>query len=81
MLAFFKNPHLFIILHSLLISAIAFGYSKVTVKDKDEHMKTFWKTLLISLAVGLVLVYFIHSQEKISTEPFQAPPPPQVITS
>jgi uncharacterized membrane protein affecting hemolysin expression len=74
MFAFFQNPHLFIILHSILISVAAYGYSRVTQKDEKEHMKTFWKTLLISLVIGLVLVYFVYRKEQVSSEPFQATP-------
>lgn len=73
MFAIFQNPHLFVILHSIITAAVAFGYSKITHPEKDDHMKLFWKTLLISVSVGLVLVYFVHKKEDISTEPFIQP--------
>lgn len=79
MLALFQNPHLFVILHSLLVAAVAYAYDKVTHPEGKDHMKLFWKTLLISVSIGLILVYFVHRKEDVSTEPFmpsqQTPPP------
>lgn len=81
MLALFQNPHLFVILHSLIVAGVAYAYDKVTHPEGKDHMKLFWKTLLISVSIGLILVYFIHRKEDVSTEPFipqQQPAAPQL---
>jgi hypothetical protein len=72
MFAIFQNPYLFVILHSILTASVAFGYDKLTHPDKTDHMKLFWKTLLISISVGIVLVHFVYKKEELMTEPFMA---------
>lgn len=78
MLSVFQNPHLFVLLHSLITASVAYGYSKLTHPEKQDHIKLFWKTLLISISVGIVLVYFVHKKETLATEPFMQPSLPVV---
>lgn len=75
MFSIFQNPHLFVLLHSLITASVAYAYSKLTYPQKTDHERLFWKTLLISISVGIVLVYFVHKKETLSTEPFQSSVP------
>ena len=71
MLGFLKNPHAFAIANALLTALLAYLYARTTERDEASQNKVFWKTLVMGIIAGLVLVWMVHGrQEPVATEPF-----------
>lgn len=57
--AILSQPYLFVVIMSVLASAVVYFYSKTTEKmdGRESANKAFFKTLAASLMVGILLAY------------------------
>lgn len=71
-----KLPYVFALTIALLTSVLTYLLAKITEKDPDKPMRTFFKTLVSGAVVGGILTYLTSptraSPNDVATEPFDA---------